>query len=46
MTLFLPIEEEINYLKATTDGNVDGIKNRYRNAIHYIDSLFKKFLET
>lgn len=45
MTRFVPIEEEINYLKASAYEDVDGIKNRYRNAIYFIDSLFGTFIE-
>lgn len=43
-TSFLPIEKEINYLTATSSNTcLEGIKNRYRNAIQYVDSLFGKF---
>jgi len=42
---FLPFSEGINYFKATcSKDHIEEIKNRYRNAIHYIDSLFGKFV--
>ncbi|MBJ7449737.1 MAG: sulfatase-like hydrolase/transferase [Parachlamydiales bacterium] len=44
-TLFTPIINEINYLKvAFSHHDVDFIKNRYRNALYYVDSLFGQFL--
>lgn len=46
-TLFLPIQEEIDYFKAAySKEELEGVKNRYRNAIHYVDSLFARFLQT
>lgn len=46
-TLFLPVHEEIDYFKAAySQEELEGIKNRYRNAIHYVDSLFARFLQT
>lgn len=45
-TPFLPIQEEIDYFKAAySKEEAAGIKNRYRNAIHYIDSLFARFMQ-
>ncbi|MBI2811274.1 MAG: sulfatase-like hydrolase/transferase [Candidatus Melainabacteria bacterium] len=45
-THFSPYEEKINYFKAAmSSSGVEGIKNRYRNAIHYVDSLFGQFYE-
>ena len=45
--LFTPIDEQINYLEAAvSQKNMAKIKNRYRNAIHYIDSLFGKVIDT
>ncbi len=44
--LFQPVEDPINYIKAAFNkGSVEGIKNRYRNAIHYVDSLIGSFLK-
>lgn len=46
-THFLPFQEEIDYFKAAySKEEVEGIKNRYRNAIHYLDFLFGKFMST
>lgn len=45
--LFAPIDDKINYLEAAiSTKNIEKIKNRYRNAIHYVDSLFGNFIET
>ncbi len=42
---FSPIASELNYFKAYhSKKNIEAIKNRYRNAVHYIDSLFGQFL--
>ncbi|MEI8328736.1 MAG: sulfatase-like hydrolase/transferase [Chlamydiia bacterium] len=44
---FTPIDDKINFLEAAiSEKNLDKIKNRYRNSIHYIDSLFGKFMNT
>ena len=44
---FQPIVDQINYLKlALTKSDVEKIKNRYRNSIHYLDSLFGSFWQT
>jgi glucan phosphoethanolaminetransferase (alkaline phosphatase superfamily) len=41
---FTPFTEEIDYLKvACSSEDVEKIKNRYRNAIHFVDSLFGQF---
>jgi glucan phosphoethanolaminetransferase (alkaline phosphatase superfamily) len=46
-SLFTPFTETINYLKISyTQEDLEGIKNSYRNAIHYIDDLFGQFLTT
>lgn len=44
-TPFLPIVDKIDYLQTSLfKTDMDEIKNRYRNAIHYVDSLFGDFL--
>lgn len=41
---FTPIVDNINYLKvAFLKENIEGIKNRYRNAIYFVDQLFGRF---
>ncbi len=41
---FTPYAESINLITSTmTTSGIEGIKNRYRNAIHYIDTLFGEF---
>jgi len=46
-TVFTPIEERVNYLKIAYErNNLDKLQNRYRNSLHYVDSLFNKFKET
>lgn len=42
---FQPATKEIDYLLINKD-NVEPLKNRYRNAIFYIDSLMGRFFET
>lgn len=43
---FIPFAKEFAYFKAfSSQKNIELIKNRYRNAVHYMDSLFGKFLE-
>ncbi|MBI2743021.1 MAG: sulfatase-like hydrolase/transferase [Chlamydiales bacterium] len=43
---FLPIVEKIDYLKFSySEQDLELIKNRYRNSIHYVDGLFGKFLQ-
>ncbi len=43
---FSPISQEFAYFQAyQSKENIELIKNRYRNAIHYVDSLFGQFLE-
>ncbi len=45
--VFLPIPDDINYIKlACSMEDVEGIKNRYLNAINYLDGLFGRFKET
>ncbi len=42
---FTPIAKEIDYLTIIhTKKNLESIKNRYRNAIHYVDQLLGEFL--
>ncbi len=42
--LFEPYEEKINYLQAACNRrNLDLIKNRYKNALRYVDTLFGRF---
>jgi glucan phosphoethanolaminetransferase (alkaline phosphatase superfamily) len=44
---FQPIEDPINYVGAAfRRDSLEGIKNRYRNAIFYVDSLIGKFLKS
>lgn len=44
---FQPIVEEMNYFSAAySQDNLEGIKNRYRNAFYYVDSLFDRFQKT
>ena len=44
-SLFGPFPEKIEYVKATFQKEgVEGIKNRYKNSLHYVDSLFGSFL--
>jgi glucan phosphoethanolaminetransferase (alkaline phosphatase superfamily) len=44
---FTPVIEEINYLKAACSmTDLEAIKNRYRNALYYTDSLFGQFMAT
>jgi glucan phosphoethanolaminetransferase (alkaline phosphatase superfamily) len=41
---FTPIVEQVDYFKvAFSQENIEGIKNRYRNAIFYLDTLFGQF---
>ncbi len=42
---FTPIIKQIDYLTLDPK-NIEPIKNRYRNAVAYIDSLFEKFIST
>ncbi len=42
---FIPFAKDFAYFKAfNTENNVRLIKNRYRNAVHYMDSLFGHFI--
>lgn len=42
----LPAPPAINYLNvAYSNQSVEGVKNRYRNAVHFIDTLFGQFWE-
>lgn len=41
---FSPYAQEVNFLKAACfPCNLEEIKNRYRNSIHYVDRLFGQF---
>ncbi len=43
-SLFHPYEEKINYFKAAlTNQGLDGIKNRYRNSLNFVDDLIGQF---
>ncbi len=43
---FNPFATEFAYFKAFhSRANIELIRNRYRNAVHYMDSLFGKFLQ-
>ena len=43
---FIPYAKQIDYLTLKpTPQELESIQNRYRNAIHYIDSLFDRFLD-
>jgi len=45
--VFKPIVDKINYITtAFSKGNLESIKNRYRNAMNYVDSLFGSFQQT
>jgi membrane-anchored protein YejM (alkaline phosphatase superfamily) len=42
---FFPFASELNYFKAyQSQENIASIKNRYKNAVHFIDTLFARFL--
>jgi glucan phosphoethanolaminetransferase (alkaline phosphatase superfamily) len=44
---FTPILDQVNHLKiACSLEDIEKIKNRYRNSIHYVDSLFGKTVGT
>jgi hypothetical protein len=44
---FLPIVNKINYISlAITKKNIEPLKNRYKNALNYIDHLFKTSVDT
>jgi hypothetical protein len=42
---FEPVDQTLNYLKALSNNKqyLEKIKNRYRNALHFVDTLFGKF---
>lgn len=45
-SLFEPYDEKINFLKAAlSNSGLEMIKNRYRNALYYVDSLFGTFMD-
>ncbi len=44
MTKFFPFEDKINYIQAAiSNKGLDKIKNRYKNALYFIDHQFGKF---
>ncbi len=44
---FAPIVHKINFFKAASlQENLEGIKNRYRNAVHYVDNLVGCIFDT
>lgn len=44
---FLPVANEFSYIQMFySSKSLEGIKNRYRNALSYVDQLFEKFLKT
>jgi glucan phosphoethanolaminetransferase (alkaline phosphatase superfamily) len=44
---FTPYLKAVNYFKiAYSKENLEGVINRYRNAIHFLDTLFGQFVET
>ncbi len=46
MSQFFPFEEKINYISAAmSKKGLEKIKNRYRNALYFIDDQFGKFLK-
>jgi membrane-anchored protein YejM (alkaline phosphatase superfamily) len=45
-SVFHPFEPQVNYFKAAVSNNsLEGIRNRYRNALHFVDGLFGKFAQ-
>lgn len=45
MTRFTPFEKKINYFRAALGNNdVNGIINRYRNSLYFIDSQLERFM--
>lgn len=44
-SVFEPVDQTLNYLKALSNNKeyLEKIKNRYRNALHFVDTLFGKF---
>lgn len=46
-TKFTPCAQKFAYFRAIqSQKTIQGIKNRYRNAVHYMDHLFGQFLQT
>jgi glucan phosphoethanolaminetransferase (alkaline phosphatase superfamily) len=42
--VFAPIEDNFNYIKLSCfRDNLEKVKNRYRNSLHYVDGLFSHF---
>lgn len=45
-TRFTPCIDKINYLKAAlSNSDIEKIKNRYRNSLFFVDSLFGRFMQ-
>ncbi len=45
--LFSVVKEKIDYMEMVCNRrNLDDVKNRYRNAVHYVDELFGSFEKT
>jgi len=43
---FLPVKKSINYLKlAYSHSDLSFLKNRYSNAVNYLDSMFEEFFD-
>jgi hypothetical protein len=42
--LFTPIASPFNYFSAHSQKTIQSIQNSYKNAVHYIDELFSRFL--
>jgi hypothetical protein len=42
---FKPYANKINYISLTLNKNIEPLKNRYKNALSYIDHLFKKSID-
>ncbi len=46
MSCFNPFMEKINYFKVVLgNGAIEGIVNRYRNSLYFVDSQFGKFMD-
>lgn len=45
-SVFQPVDQTLNYLKALSNDKeyLEKIKNRYKNALHFVDSLFGRVL--
>jgi membrane-anchored protein YejM (alkaline phosphatase superfamily) len=46
-TRYAPVDDKINYFDvAVSKKNLEKVKNRYKTAINYVDTLFAKFIDT